>query len=167
MTQRQLFLIGFLICAGLIAAAMYFQYVKGLEPCPLCIAQRLCIMAVGVVLLLGALHNPAGWGRRLYGALTVVFAGLGASIAARHVWLQNLPPDKQPGCGFDLGYMLERFPLLKAFKLVWAGTSDCASITWTFLGLSMPAWTLVFFVGFMALGIVLLFTRLGATAFAR
>ena len=161
MSQRMIFLGGFAICAGLMAAALYFQYVGHLEPCPLCILQRLSVIGVGLILLIGGLHNPGKWGRRLYGALTVFAAGAGAGVAGRHVWIQHLPFDQQPGCSYDFAYMLDTFPLAKMLKLVLEGTSDCAQVTWTFLGLSMPAWTLVFFIGFAALGLMLVFTAVG------
>jgi disulfide bond formation protein DsbB len=161
MPQRVIFLGGFLICAGLMAAALYFQYVEHLEPCPLCILQRLAVIGVGLILLAGGLHNPGKWGRRLYGALTVFAAGAGAGVAGRHVWIQHLPFDQQPGCSYEFGYMLETFPLAKTLKLVLEGTGDCAKVSWTFLDLSMPTWTLIFFIGFVALGLTLVFTSIG------
>jgi disulfide bond formation protein DsbB len=154
-SSRLLFLTGFLASAGLIGAALVFQYGMGLEPCPLCIVQRWFVIAVGLALLAGALHNPRAWGRRLYGLSVVALAGLGAAVAARQVWIQHLPPGQVAGCGADLDYMLQNFPLLKTVTLLWAGTSDCAAVTWSFLGLSMAGWMLVCFAGFAALGVAL------------
>ena len=161
MSQRVIFLGGFAVCAGLMAAALYFQYVDHLEPCPLCILQRVAVIGVGLILLAGGLHNPGKWGRRLYGALTIFAAAAGAGVAGRQVWIQHLPFDQQPGCSYDFAYMLDTFPLAKTLKLVLEGTGDCAKITWTFLDLSMPVWTLIFFVGFVILGLTLVFTSLG------
>ena len=63
--------------------ALYAQYVMYLEPCPLCIFQRVAVMALGVIFLLGALHNPSSsFGRRGYGQLTIIAAVSGAAIAA-------------------------------------------------------------------------------------
>jgi len=76
-------------------------------------------------------------GRRLYGLGVVALAGLGAAVSTRHVWIQHLPPGQVAGCGADLDYMLQNFPLLKTVTLLWAGTSDCATVAWSFLGLSM------------------------------
>ena len=159
MTTRVLCLGGFLVSAGLMGAALYFQHVEHIEPCPLCIVQRWCVIAVGLVLLAGALHGPRIWGQRLYGVFTILFAGLGAAVSARHTWIQNLPPFQQPGCGADLDTMFKTLPFLKTAALVWAGTSDCATVTWRFLGFSMPAWVLVFFIGFIVLGFVLAFSK--------
>ncbi|GAB4513158.1 MAG: disulfide bond formation protein B [Sulfuricaulis sp.] len=161
MSQRTIFLGGFLVCASLTAAALYFQYGMNLEPCPLCIFQRLFVIVTGLILLTGALHNPDRIGRRIYGGLAALTAALGAGVAGRHVWVENLPFDQQPGCGYSLNDMLETFPLLKTLKLVLAGSGGCGQVTWSFLGLSMPSWTLIFFIGFTLLGLVLVFTALG------
>ncbi len=143
MTNRSLFLIGFLLCAGLIAVALYFQYAAGLTPCPLCILQRVAFIAVGGILLGGFLHNPRGRGRRVYGALAGLAALLGAAVAVRHVWLQNLPAGQAPECGPGLDFLLEAFPLRKALDLILRGSGECAEVHWSLLGLSMPGWSLV------------------------
>ncbi|MDH3310570.1 MAG: disulfide bond formation protein B [Gammaproteobacteria bacterium] len=161
MSQRIIFLGGFLICAGLMGAALFFQYVMNLEPCPLCIFQRIFVIVIGLVLLAGALHNPETLGRRVYGGLTVPAAALGAGVAGRHVWIQNLPFDQQPGCGYSLNDMLESFPLQKTLKLVFEGSGGCGQVLWSFLGLSMPGWVLLFFLGFTVLGFLLIFSRFG------
>ncbi|HSW52059.1 MAG TPA: disulfide bond formation protein B [Sulfuricaulis sp.] len=161
MSQRMIFFGGFLVCAALMAAALYFQYGMNLEPCPLCIFQRVFVIVTGLILLAGALHNPGRIGRRVYGGLVALAAALGAGFAWRHVWIENLPVDQLPGCGYSLNDMLETFPLLKTLRLVLEGSGGCGEITWSFLGLSMPSWTLVFFVGFILLGLMLLFTSFG------
>lgn len=145
---------GFGICVALMAAAYYFQYGLNMEPCPLCIFQRVGVTAVGLIFLVQALHNPAGWGRRVYGGLLVLVAGLGTVIAARHVWLQNLPKDEVPACGPGLNYLLDNFPFGKMLDTVFRGSGECADLHWAFLGLSMPAWVLAFFVAFALLGLV-------------
>ena len=65
-SRRPLNLAAFLICAGLIAYALYAQFHLGLDPCPLCIFQRIGIAAVGVIFLIAALHDPRAWGSRIY-----------------------------------------------------------------------------------------------------
>ena len=160
MGQRTVALAGFVVCAGLMATAViYFQNVLGLEPCPLCILQRVAVIAIGVVLLLAGLHNPRVVGRRVYGALIVVAAGFGLAVAGRNVWLQHLPPDQVPACGPGLDYMLQAFPLNKTIQMVFHGSGECAEIKWTFLSFSIPEWMLLFFTGFLLLGLILLFSR--------
>lgn len=161
LSPRWLFAAGCVLCVALLATALYFQHVMGLEPCPLCIFQRMFVIALGAVMLVAAIHNPARTGRRVYGALVLLFAGLGVVVAGRHVWLQSLPPDQVPACGPGLDYMLENFPLTQALTLVFEGSGECAEVQWTFLGLSIPGWTLVVFAGLFLFGLSLLLPRRG------
>jgi disulfide bond formation protein DsbB len=152
---RRSMLLGALVCAALIGYALYAQYVQKLEPCPLCIFQRVAVIACGVVFLLAALHNPGRVGAVVYSLLLVVAAGAGAVVAARQVWLQSLPPDKVPACGPGLSYMLETLPFRDVLATVFTGSGECAKIDWTFLDLSMPGWTLVFFLTMIVAAVVL------------
>lgn len=144
---RSQFLLGFLLSASLIGFALFSQFQWGLLPCPLCIFQRIAFAGLAVVFLIGGLHAPKGvWGRRIYGLLTLIPAGIGAGIAGRHVRLTTLPPDKVPECGPPLQFMLDTNPLTDVIKKVLTGSGECAKVDWTFLGLSMPAWSLLWFV---------------------
>lgn len=145
LSHRQYFALGALACAGLLAFGYYLQYVRGLEPCPLCLVQRGFFLGVLLVLLAGALHGPAGTGRKVYGALGFLFAAGGAAIASRQVWLQHLPADKVPQCGPDLHFMLENFPLSQTLQRLVSGTGECAVVDWTFLGRSIAEWSLAWF----------------------
>jgi disulfide bond formation protein DsbB len=158
--QRPLFLAAFLICAALIATALTMQYALALEPCPLCIFQRVFVFALGGIVLVAGIHNPGLAGRRVYGVLIVVFGVLGMLVAGRHVWLQNLPADQVPECGPGLEYMLNAFPLTEALSLVFRGSGECADVQWVFLGLTIPGWTLVIFTAFTIFGLLLVATRL-------
>lgn len=155
--QRKLFITGAAICFGLIGIALYFQHGLGLEPCPLCIFQRMAFLLLGGVCTIAAIHDPALMGRRIYGGLGLLVAAAGAGIAGRHVWLQNLPADQVPSCGPGLEYMLETFPLFEMLETVFRGSGECAEISWSLLGLTMPAWTLLIFAGFIlaSLGITI------------
>jgi len=143
--SRIWFFLGFLGCMSLLAMGAYFQFVQGLNPCPLCISQRLAILATGIVFLIAALHNPQQTGTTRYAIAGAITALIGASISTRHVWLQHLPPDEVPECGPGLDYMLQNFPLFDTLKLMLSGTGDCAKVDWTLFGFSMPEWTLLAF----------------------
>jgi len=146
MSTRSLFLLGFLFCASMLGIAGYFQFVDHLEPCPLCILQRIFTLMVGLILFLAVVHNPKKMGMRVYGALAGAVALAGAAISARHVWLQNLPADQVPSCGPGLNFILDNFPLADAVNMVMRGSGECAEVLWTFMGLSIPAWTLLAFI---------------------
>lgn len=155
---RVWFLLVVLAVAALLAYAYYLQYQMLLEPCPLCILQRVVFFAMGVFALLALLHNPGVKGRWLYGGLIIVAGIIGCLIAGRHLWLQSLPPDKVPECGPGLGYMLENFPLSEVWQTVLHGSGSCATVDWQFIGLSMPGWTLVWYI-VLIIGTLITITR--------
>ena len=146
LSPRMVF-IGLVLLAvvSMLFARVYLQGYLGLLACPLCMTQRLFVVLWGVVALAGAIHNPPGWGRRVYAALCGLAAGAGGAVAGRHVWIQHLPADQVPACGPGLKYMLENFPFSEALGLLLMGDGNCAEIEWTFLGLSIPEQTLVVF----------------------
>lgn len=134
--------------------ALYAEYGLLMEPCPLCVFQRMAVIAMGFVFLAAALHNPSGIGGRVtYVVLLALAAGGGIGVAGRHVWLQSLPPDKVPACGPGFNYIIDSFPLADALRLIFTGSGECATIDWSFLGLSMPAWVLLCIVGLGGAGV--------------
>jgi disulfide bond formation protein DsbB len=141
--KRILNLAGFGACAGLMAYALYAQYFLDLAPCPLCVFQRVSVIALGIIFLVATLHNAGRVGSVMYAMLLLLAAAGGVVAAGRHVWLQNLPPDKVPACGPGLDFMLDAFPLAEALKMVFSGSGECAEVSWSLLGLSMPAWVLI------------------------
>jgi disulfide bond formation protein DsbB len=138
---------GALICAALLGFALYVQHRMFMMPCPLCILQRIAFAAMGVFFVLGIAVGGHRWGRRLSSSLVALGAAGGAALAGWHVRMQHLPPDQVPSCsGMDLSYMLDAFPLQKVIDKVFTASGECAKIDWTFLGISMPGWTLVWYV---------------------
>lgn len=144
---RALSLLGFLGCAGAMAFALYLEHFRGLEPCSMCIFQRVAMIGAGLAFLLGALHGPEAWGRRVYAGVAAIAAGVGAGIAGRHVWLQSLPADQVPACAPSLDYLMDMLPLAEVVSMILKGEGNCAKIDAAWLGLSLPAWTLIAFVG--------------------
>lgn len=148
------FYVGFWTCVGLLSAGYYFQYVEHLQPCPLCISQRIAIFLTGLCFLSAALHNPAQQGTRRYAIVGAIIALCGGAISVRHIWIQHLPPDQVPECGPALDYVMKHFPLSRTIKLMLSGTGDCAEVTWTLMGLSMPSWTLLAFLSLATLSLL-------------
>lgn len=144
MTTRMHNFFGFCGCLLLISYALYAEHILGLEPCPMCIFQRVSTILLGLVFLSGSIFLI----RKKLGMLVIISSILATSlsgifVASRHVWLQNLPPDKVPGCGPGLDFMVENFPLAEVFEMVFSGSGECANIDWSLFGLSMPAWVII------------------------
>ena len=142
------FVSGVLVLASIVGMsfALYLEHVKGLDPCPLCVFQRVGLMAMGIFALIAFLHNPASnLMKRMYALLATLSIGWSVGVAARHVWLQTLPPDQVPSCGPGLNYLIDALPLKTVLNEVLTGSGECAAIDWTFLGQSLPVWSLVFF----------------------
>jgi disulfide bond formation protein DsbB len=144
--RRLGYVLGFLVCAGLMAFALYLQFGMDLDPCPLCVLQRIAISAMGLVFLIAAIHNPERPGARIYAFVQLILGGAGAALALRQLWLQSLPKDQVPVCGMSLGYMLDTLPLTETLRKVLEGSGECAEKGWVFLHLSIAGWTLVFFI---------------------
>ena len=153
-TPRIWFFVGFVSCISMLGTGAYLQFVEHLEPCPLCISQRIGLLAVGVLMLIAALHNPGIAGIKRYAIAGAILASIGGSISIRHIWIQHLPPDQVPECGPGLEYVFENFPLAETIKLMLSGTGDCAIVDWTLLGFSIPELTLLAFLGLAGLSLL-------------
>lgn len=152
LTPRAVFAAVFVVCVALIGFAMYLQHVQALEPCPMCILQRYAFIAIAAVALTAAIHGPGAAALAVYSSLIVLSAVAGGAVAVRHSWLQHFPVPTF-GCGADLGYLLNTFPLAQALPAIFQGTGECSKVEWRLLGLSIPEWALVWFVLFAAAAI--------------
>jgi disulfide bond formation protein DsbB len=153
MTARQGNLLGFAVRVGLLGYAYYAQAVLHLDPCPLCIFQRVGIFALGVVFLVAAAHDPVGRFRRWYACLIALPALATIGVAARQLYIQSLPPGSVPACGASLDFMLKIFSLSEVLVKVLTGSGECARVTWRFLGLAMPGWVLIAALGLGGYGL--------------
>jgi len=134
----------------LLAGALVMEHLFAMDPCPLCLMQRVWFAFAGLIALIGLLHSPR-WG--IYPLLTMVAAIIGAGFSIRQLYLQNLPADEVPACGPDMSYMLENFPLADVLAAMTRGTGSCAEVVWQF-GLTIPGWALVGFIGIIGLAVI-------------
>ena len=142
------YILGAVACFATVALALLIQTKYNLEPCPLCITQRMFFMGLGVLFLIGAFVKPASLLQKIFTFLQVVTALGGAGWAIRHWYLQANKESMVADCGVGFDYMFENFPLKKMFTLIFKGTGDCATIDWTFLGLTLPQLALITFIAF-------------------
>lgn len=143
--------------AGLVAAGLVIGELFRLQPCPLCIFQR-------VLYILLTFFALSGWampaGRKMWSGLAWLTAGGGLSTALYQSWLQ-LAPDVSRECGFGEPTLIERLVdwLGMQWPAMFMATGFCSSKDWLFLGLSMANWSAVCFSGFLLLSAWLLFRR--------
>jgi disulfide bond formation protein DsbB len=152
-TSRIVYLSLSITCVLLMAVALYMEHVMALEPCPLCILQRVMVIATGIIALFAALHGPGKTGIQVYGGLVAATATGGAMLSLRQLWLQSLPADEVPSCGPSLDYLLDVFPLTEVLTMILSGDGSCAEVAWSLFGISIPGWTLVGFIGLIVIGI--------------
>jgi len=158
-SPRFIFLFMAATCAVLMGVGLYLEHVVGLEPCPLCVMQRIFFILVGVVALIAGIQAPGKRGRRIYGVVLLLLAAAGAATAGRQVYLQTVPAEELAACLPSLDYMMQALPFQEIIRLVLHGTADCAEVNWTLFGLSIPEWSLLAFVLLMALSLVKVFRR--------
>ncbi|MGB6976272.1 MAG: disulfide bond formation protein B [Gammaproteobacteria bacterium] len=135
-----------LLAIGLLTTSYCFQYGGGLQPCPLCLVQRYSLMVIAVIFLLATWHNPKRMGSLIYASIGLLFAIGGALAAGRQVWLQQQPIGTSDTCIPGLDYLFAVLPTHKAISVILSSPSNCAEISWRFLGISMPGWSLFFFI---------------------
>ena len=139
-SPRAVNLVGFAgTVISMLFAIVVLEKMVGLEPCPLCMIDRVIVVVLGVLFLIAALHNPRALGQRLYAGLITLVSLTGVAVCARHIWLQNLPPEEVPTCAPGLDYMLEALPVSETLRLIFTTSGECAKIDWTFLGLTYPS----------------------------
>ena len=121
------------------------QYMFGMNPCPLCILQRVAIIATGLAALLALLLPTAKKGGRLLAALWVSLpAAWGLGVAVYQLWLQSLPLSDRPSCGAPWTFRLRDWPLFDWWEPVVRGFGDCG-VSDAVLGISLPVWSVLMF----------------------
>lgn len=156
-SYRQFYFIGFVLALTALTIAVFFMEIYlGLEPCPLCVLSRIVVVLMATLFLLIMLHNPGVIGQRIYAIVVITLVILGIAISARHIWLQSLPPGEVPGCTPDLGYLVSHFSLFEVLDTLFNSTGECADVNWTFLSLTIPQQTLLFFIMMLTIPIIVM-----------
>lgn len=146
------------VTLGVVASSFYFQYVEDMEPCPLCLMQRLCACLLLFLCLVGIGLKSMRWAR-VVSMIQISASSLGMYFSGRQLWLQSLPEEQIPACMPGLEVMMEYFPWQDILHALFLGAGNCAEVDWQWLGLSMAAWSGLHFLG-MFLASVILFLLL-------
>ena len=150
--NRSINLASFGICLfSLILAKYYFEEFLGLEPCYLCITQRVFLLLAGIIFLISTIHNPKNLFKKVYSYVAIFFCSAGAYFSTKQLYLQSLPEDQVPQCGPPVEYLLETFSGFEVISMLVQGDGNCAKVQWEFLFISMPGWVLVIFLALIAI----------------
>jgi protein dithiol:quinone oxidoreductase len=160
-TARNFALCQSVLCCLALFIALALEVFFELEPCPLCVLQRIVLIAIFFVSVVMVFSEALPKGRFFLNTVTLFLIILGGFIAVRHIWLQSLPPEQVPACGPDLQYLLKMFSTYDILRLMLKGSGECAKITFRFLHLTLPMWTLLLYgiMGFLNMKIFVLMSR--------
>lgn len=128
-------------------AALWFQYGMGLDPCVMCVYERLAVMGLIAAGLLGAVRPGSAWLRSAAYLVWVVSAAWGLRLALRHVAIQT-DPTAAFSCSFAAefpGWM----PLDEWLPALFLPTGYCTDVQWEWLSLSMAEWMVVVFLVYL------------------
>jgi disulfide bond formation protein DsbB len=145
MTDRRIQQLLFFFSMASLLASFYLQYGLKLEPCPLCIMQRLCVMLITVTTAVGLIF-PQVSTSKAYWILQFSWLAAGLYFVFRQLWLQSLPPNAVPACMPALNILMAYFPVSMILKALFWGGGSCAVVKFHLLGLSLATWSAIYFI---------------------
>lgn len=148
-TPRAVFALIALAAAGLVAAGLVIGELMRLNPCPLCIFQRVLYLLLAFWALCGVAAPGA---RRTWGLLIAATAAAGIATAGYQSWMQ-LYPDLAVQCGYGEMSPIERLVewLGMQWPFMFMATGFCTSKE-SILGLTMANWSIPCFLAFLVAG---------------
>ncbi|VVQ09238.1 Disulfide bond formation protein B [Pseudomonas fluorescens] len=149
--SRSLFFTVFVVGALVLGGSYYLEYSVGLTPCGLCLLQRVCLALLTGVCLMAAVQGPGRSGSFLYWLLGLLCSLAGTVTAWRQVLLQSDPVHHLATCAPGLADLFASAPWFSVLQQMFNGSLDCAQISWTLFDLSLPEWSLLYFVAMMIL----------------
>lgn len=151
--KKMQYLIAFLTLI-ILSFSFYLQYQVGLQPCPLCLMQRLCVF---LILILLGINLRTLKKAHLVSLIQAFVAAGGLFFSLRQLWLQALPSGAAPTCMPGLDILIQYFPWQTVAKALFWGSGDCGEATWTWLGISLPGWSALYFFFIMIVSLFLAF----------
>jgi len=145
---RRIYTLLILAGIGMMAVALFMENVLVLKPCMLCYLQRFFSILLGIIGFIGFFHNPKKINTfKIYLTAAILSTVFGAGFSLRQLYLQSLPADLVPSCAPDIGYLFDSLPFIEVVMMAIQGDGNCAEVMWSFLGVSIPGWTLIAFFG--------------------
>lgn len=152
-------LLGLIICVLALTAALLIEQQYLLSPCPLCTLQRLVFIVLAATFSVGTIFKLKSFWRYVYSLVILILSATGFGIAAYQFWLQYFAPPQQMSCSASLRRLIEVHPMLDALKMAFHGSSECATIDFTILTISVAGWSLILFGAFIILTLYALYLQ--------
>lgn len=134
-----------------VAASFTAQYVFGMNPCVMCIQQRVALMAVALMAWAMLLLDLNYVNRKIAALLAIAApAAFGLYIAVKQIYLQSLPIMEQPSCGAPWTFRLRGAPFFEFYEPIIRGTGACGEV-YKVLGVPLAWWSAAFFIAVLIL----------------
>jgi disulfide bond formation protein DsbB len=144
---------------SLFLTAIFFQYYMNLEPCVMCIEERMLILSLAIFSLIPII-NPKIIPLRIIGYLGIILISyIGYDLAAEHVLLQKGEGGFMETCSI-YPRVPSWLPLHEWFPSLFMPTGNCGEISWTFMNITMVEWLKHIFAFYIALPISMVLGRL-------
>jgi disulfide bond formation protein DsbB len=130
----------FIYCIAALGSAFYVEYVMGIEPCVMCLYQRIPYAAVGLFSLFAIIAKPGGFTQQtaLIGCGLAFLCGMGLAIyhmgIEEHWWISTCSSSLQTGLSLD---DLKASLLAEPFK-------PCDRKDWVIFGQSITVYNTLF-----------------------
>ena len=159
MSSRKMFLLISILSMSALIYAIYVQVYQHIAACPLCIAQRIIFGLIGILALLFAFHKSRKWIVFIESFIISGMSVFGMVISGKHIWIINLPIDKQPvSCGMPLNVLYEQLPLSGFLSYIFHGDAECGRIAWRIFNIPAPFMSFGLYVALLTLSIYTAFT---------
>lgn len=141
--ERKLYFLMTLVSLALLGGALYFQYVRHEDPCPLCILARYALVLVAVFGLLGAVARS--WTGIQVARVLAALAAIGGMAASAYlIYVQANP---LVSCGYDVvEAFVDALPTSRWLPQVFQVQGMCQTQYPPIFGLTLPMWSLAAFV---------------------
>ncbi len=158
--NRTIYFVIAILATMSLAYAFYAEFYQHIEPCPLCIAQRVIIGVIGILAFVYAIHNPQNFINKIYGIILIALSAFGIKTAAHHQWLMSLPPEQQPlSCGMPLEVLFKKVPFNNFLDTVLKGDAECGKVTWLIFGITPPIAVITLCSSIILLCLIVLFRK--------
>lgn len=157
-TQRWPWLLLAFSALALELCALYFQHIMKLEPCVMCVYERITMLGVMLAGLIGAVAPHSLFVRLIAFIIWVINAVWGLLLALEHTYYQ-MNPSPFATCDFFPNFP-SWAPLNEWLPWLFNPTGDCSDIVWQFFGYSMPQWLIVSFAIYSALFLLIAVTAM-------